>query len=130
MRTVVVFLVALLVASCADRSGGGTPGPRIEVRTEFDDSGGVYIEGFLSYVRVRGPGIDEEIELEVPESASFELEGGGTYVMTSWVRSCAGNCGFLDPPSDRCEDMFAVGEGATLRVLITYRAGTPCEIEG
>ena len=68
-------------------------------------SGGAYIEGSVSFLRVR----DARGTLVVDESGGPRLRWrvrrrlpAGRYRLTSFERPCDGNCSLLDPPTDRC----------------------------
>ena len=48
----------------------------------------------------------------------------GEYRFVSFQRTCDGNCGSLDPPSDECEQVVRVDESADLTVAV--RRGEGC----
>jgi hypothetical protein len=49
------------------------------------------------------------------------------YRLSSWARPCEGNCGGLDPPTDRCARQVALQRG-TRKVVIVSTARSPCRI--
>ena len=90
-------------------------------------SGPVYIEGAISFVRVESNGkAIEEKRLE-RNSVSFSLRPG-EYELVGYDRPCDGNCGYLDPPTDRCSHLFGLRRGDRLLATIRMQAGDPCRI--
>lgn len=45
------------------------------------------------------------------------------------MRPCAGNCGALDPSTDRCGERFSLEEDETLIATVTASPGQRCTIE-
>ena len=88
------------------------------------------IEGEISYLRLRQPDGAKIVDTELsPSGAAFRcLVSPGTYVVAVWHPYCDGNCGNLDPISDRCSGVVAVRARATVRVTIRNRPGSPCRI--
>ena len=55
----------------------------------------------------------------------------GVYRVSSWLRPCSGNCGLLDPPTDRCSRRIRLlpHKSESVRALITVRRpGRDCTI--
>jgi len=76
--------------------------------------GPLYFEGAITYFRVRPSGDSKWIEKSLKnQSESFSL-AAGEYEIESYVRPCDGNCGLLDPPTDRCQTTFRLKAGETL----------------
>ena len=98
----------------------------------WDESAGLYAEGALSYLAVEAPDGDELIEAELApadkeQAATLRLDPG-TYRLVSWQRPCEGNCGTLDPPTDRCEQVFTLEPSTPVKADIEVRAGRGCTI--
>lgn len=127
MRRAAPALVALALAGCGGQTTGGEAGSAfVHVEQRFDRGGPMYIEGSVSYVRLEGP---ETVERQLDDGlAELEVDAG-RYVLQSWQRPCDGNCGYLDPPTDRCETTFEAGAGAALHALIVVRPGKGCTID-
>ena len=99
----------------------------------MDVSQGAYFEGSYSYIRVEHTSGDKLLEERLPEatghSPTFVSEAvlrvdPGEYRFVSFQRTCDGNCGSLDPPSDECKQVVRVDEPAELTV--TVRPGEGC----
>ena len=52
--------------------------------------------------------------------------GPGRYTVISYQRPCAGNCGMLDPPTDRCARRVRVLSGGLTEVAVHVRPGRRC----
>jgi hypothetical protein len=52
----------------------------------------------------------------------------GRYVLHSEELPCDGNCGFLDPPRDRCARPITIKGGRTLNARVTLAARGGCTI--
>ena len=99
----------------------------------MDVSQGAYFEGSYSYIRVERTNGDKLLEERLPEmtghSPTFVSEtvlrlDPGAYRFVSFQRTCDGNCGSLDSPSDGCKKIVPVGESTHLTV--TVRPGEGC----
>jgi hypothetical protein len=90
----------------------------------------VYVEGSISYVRVTEGSrtiLDAEPQGVGQRRVLNVALDPGTYLLTSYQRPCGGNCGTLDPPTDRCSTEFRIkGVGAQATVLIALRPGEGC----
>ena len=146
MRTfIVIALASLTVAACdgSEATGPGEPtepgAASVRVRQLYDISGGVYVEGAYSYVRVDELDGDTVVEKKLDDptqrddrtfvsTAALSLDPG-TYRLVSYQRPCEGNCGYLDPPTDRCAREIVVEAGTPLAVTINLRPGAGCTIE-
>jgi hypothetical protein len=129
MRTAVV--AALAVASLAATGCGGDKPqvvgeqPSGELRiVEVHVPGAPYpVEGEFSYVRVAG----DEHRLGRDGTLHLRL-AAGRYTLSVWHRTCDGNCGLLDPPSDRCEQTFDLAADEVVKLTIENRPSSPCRI--
>src|ERR1043165_5380319 len=104
---VVAAVMPLTAAGC-----GGTKVPtahsgagRLLVTQIIDRTGPMPIEGASSYLRIEKEGAEIVDERLQTDRTTIRLEPG-TYQLISYQRTCDGNCGYLDQPSDRCDDMF------------------------
>jgi zinc D-Ala-D-Ala dipeptidase len=119
----VAALVALPPSANAAR---GT----LDLRQSFDRSHGLYVEGAVSYVRVRGIRGKLIIAKRVnrPRFRMKRRIGSGRYRVISFQRPCDGNCGFLDPPTDRCVRRMRVLSGGLTEVAVRVRPGRGCRM--
>jgi len=100
----------------------------VVVTQDFDRSGGLYVEGSYSFIRLARDGTvvfhgrlkGDQLRRELP---------AGTYTLSSYQRPCDGNCGYLDPPTDRCSEQLTVVAGDETHVHITVRAGEGCTFD-
>jgi len=131
-RTALLVLVLLAVAGC-----GGSEAPssdstgQLLVQQSFVGQS-LYIEGAKSYVSAEpaSGGDAKEVELSYDDRAatgSLRLEPG-RYTLKSWQRPCDGNCGYLDPPTDKCSGPVEVASGADTHVTIKVEPGKGCDI--
>ena len=128
---------ALAVALAGDDSGGSAPAaakpepprPRLVVTQRV--VGQTYpIEGAISFLRLRGPGAmrydarfsHQDFEVDYP------VRIPGAFTLTSYQRTCGGNCAFLDRPSERCERTFRIAKGQVVRASITVDFARGCTI--
>jgi Beta-lactamase enzyme family len=118
----VVLAVAPVGASVSPARG------TLELRQRFDLSGGPYIEGSVSYLRVRkGRRVVFRRARQGAMSARLNPRAG-LYRVISYQRPCAGNCSMLDPPTDRCSRRVRVYAGETTRVSTVTRPGRGCRM--
>jgi hypothetical protein len=69
------------------------------------------IEGYVWFV-----GFDRA--RPVLRAATVTLRGTGRHVPVSYIRSCDGNCGFLDPPSKHCSRTVTLRPAVTVRAVV------------
>jgi zinc D-Ala-D-Ala dipeptidase len=120
-----IAVVAALVALPA--SADAAPGT-LDLRQSLDRSRGLYVEGSISYVRVRGI----RGRLVVAKRSGrprFQMRrrlSPGRYRVISYQRPCDGNCGTLDPPTDRCAREIQILSGGLTEVAVRVRPGRRC----
>jgi zinc D-Ala-D-Ala dipeptidase len=120
-----IAVVAALVALPA--AADATPGT-LDLRQSFDSSRGVYVEGSVSYVRVRGVR-GKLVVAKRSRRPRFRMQrrlAPGRYTVINYQRPCAGNCGTLDPPSDRCARRVRILTAGLTEVAVRVRPGRRC----
>ena len=136
-RSAAVLLVMMGMASCADPPTPASTPPEerpasITVSATYDESTCCYYEGFISFVRIVGSGVDVEKEFQINNDEVAEVvlgvPRGGEYTLESWVEPCAGNCGATDPATDHCSASVTVPDGDDLEVGLVIRTGEPCQL--
>jgi hypothetical protein len=76
-------------------------------------------EGAFSYIRLERAGGATVAARRLPGSGKLTLTvPPGTYRLASWQRTCDGNCGNLDPPSNQCARPFTLRKGGKLQAVI------------
>ena len=102
----------------------------LDLRQSIDRSHGLYVEGSISYVRVRGVRGKLVVAKRV-RRPSFRMQrrlAPGRYKVISYQRPCDGNCGTLDPPTDRCARHVHVLSGGLTEVAVRVRPGRRCRM--
>jgi hypothetical protein len=98
------------------------------VAQRFDNSGGPYVEGSVSYIRVR-KGRRVVLQRSREGAVSFERRlRAGLYRVASFQRPCDGTCFVLDPPTDRCSRRVRIFAGETATVRVVTRPGRGCSM--
>ncbi len=119
----VVAIAGLALPAGADAAPG-----TLDLRQAFDTSRGTYIEGSVSFVRVRRT--DGELvvgrRVRKPRFGMRRRLPPGRYRVISFQRPCAGNCDLLDPPADRCARPVRVLSDGLTQVRVTVRPGRGC----
>ena len=90
-----------------------------------------YIEGSVSYVRVRDAAGEVVVRRRVQHRARFRMRRRlppGRYVIVSFQRPCIGNCGLLDLPTDRCARRVWILSGGLTDVRVRVRPGRGCRM--
>jgi hypothetical protein len=91
-----------------------------------------YIEGQVSYLIVR----DEDGHVVVnrafsgirPNRPAVDVHlAPGRYVVTSYQRPCDGNCGYLDPPTDRCRQSVTLTPHDDVVLNVEFAPGQGCQ---
>jgi hypothetical protein len=127
---VAVLAVGAVVAAIALTRDKAEPEPAgralLVVSEQHDNDGPSYVEGAWSFLTLSRPDGRTFLERTYKNTrihlrASFPA---GRYRLASYVRSCAGNCGGLDPPSDSCAREITL----PARVVISTVVGRHCQI--
>lgn len=111
-------------------AGAGGPGKRgtLTIDQRVDTSDGTYVEGSVSYVRLKRGG-----RTVVRRSRSAPIHArvrprAGLYRVVSFQRPCNGDCSALDPPTDRCSERVRIYPGERSSVRAVTRPGEGCTI--
>ena len=144
MRFVTWALVStavLALAACAEERSGtarsGEPRATRLIIRESLPAMPVYIEGSVSFLRVVQTGSGEVladgratdgVQVRGRDALFSRAVEPGEYRLVSYQRSCNGNCGILDPPSDRCDATVRVPAGDTLTATVVLGQNGGCTV--
>jgi hypothetical protein len=119
-------VVAVLALPAGAEAAAGT----LDLRESLDRSHGLYVEGAVSYVRVRASGGRVVVARRVrkPRFRMKRRLAPGRYRVTSYQRPCDGNCRLLDPPTDRCARPVRILSGGLTEVGVRVRPGRGCKM--
>jgi hypothetical protein len=125
-----IGLIALAVGALLTATAGArTVKPTLRVTQSFVGSV-FYVEGSIGYVRIQNrPG---RTLVQKTFRAAKELRFAlmpGSYRLVSFQRPCDGNCGYLDPPTDRCARAFRVRAKDTVAARILVSPGSGCTVQ-
>ena len=152
-----VAILVLLASSCAGSVSQGSPpggadppttGPTIPTTAPPPTSPPVetarfrffqqqksccYIEGQTSYVVVRdatGKVVLRRsfFEFDTPGAVVDRQLPPGRYEVVSYQRPCDGNCGYLDPPVDRCTRRITLTAGDDISLTSEWAPGEGCSL--
>ena len=113
-------------AENAPLAHGGKGQGTLNVRERFDPEGGLPTEGYIPFAVLRKAGSGRVVLREKP---SFHRRlPAGRYRLSSYMRTCDGNCGFLDPPINKCVATVEIDRGMTTTVSVLRRADRACEL--
>jgi hypothetical protein len=115
-------------APAPDRTG--TTAGSLVVKERFDPSNGVPIEGWVSYLVVRRA-VSGRVVLRDSQAAPIHVDSilnRGAYRLRTFIRTCSGNCGSLDPPSNACSAELRMRAGDRIRATIHRDASQPCRV--
>jgi hypothetical protein len=70
------------------------------------------IEGYVWFV-----GLDGRAHAVTNRTATILRASAGRHLLTSFIRTCDGNCSSLDPPTHRCGARIRLPARATVRLL-------------
>jgi zinc D-Ala-D-Ala dipeptidase len=120
----IAVAVALLALPASAQAAPGT----LDLRQSLDSSRGVFVEGAVSYVRVRTTRGRMVISRRV-QKPRFRMKRRllpGRYRVISYQRPCHGNCGALDPPTGRCARPVHIFSRGLTEVAVRVRPGRRC----
>jgi hypothetical protein len=126
------FLLAAGLAAgllAAPSSAAAPADADLRITTSHDYSGGTPTEGSVSEIEVnrvvRGkltPVFQATVQIARPITVHLRP---GTYRTAVAVRTCSGNCGYLDPPAARCSRTTLLRAGDRVRVVARFTWGDP-----
>ncbi len=131
-------LAVLAIASCgaigvaaAPGAGGGVGAGKLRVREHRLPSDVIYTEGYVSFLRIREAGSGRAV---VKRRFAGRVHTRtkltpGRYRVIRFIRPCDGNCGFLDPRTERCAAAVDVGADGATKVVIRTRTGSDCKVQ-
>jgi len=121
-RVLFTSLAALTLALVAVVSTTAATPPKPRVSIDYQLEGALFIEGSYTYFRIENASGDAVVRhrfTDRPRKLTIRLRPG-TYTLVTYERPCDGNCGYLDPPTARCESPFRVRRGSDVRVSVRY----------
>jgi hypothetical protein len=127
MRAVLAVAVASAVVASVAAARSQTPA--LTVTQQFAGTTH-YIEGSIGFVRIEnllGRRIAQKNFRNAKELRFFALRPG-RYRMVSFQRPCDGNCGVLDPPTDKCSKLVKIQGRATVKATVVVRPSAGCTI--
>jgi hypothetical protein len=133
-RTISLLAVPALLTGCADlvtpvAHSTHVVAAVVRVSVEQRDvHGAAAASDAISFVRITGPATDVRRALEADGRTEVRLSASGSFIASSWSRTCGRTCDTLRPAEHRCERRFTatLGEATDLEVRFS-RAGT-CDI--
>jgi len=105
-RAVGFAAVALIGGSCA---GTTSSDPTLLVKLD-DRMKARPIEGYVWFA-----GVDRARRVT---GRSLSVRPTGRHDLVSYIRTCDGNCGLLDPPSKRCRHALTLRAGTTVHATV------------
>ena len=120
---------ALLAVALSAGAAAKAAKPVLRVTQEFVGSQ-FYIEGSVGYVRIRsraGRLVASNTFAGGRKELRFRLRPG-VYRMVSFQRPCDGNCGYLDPPTDRCSRPIRIRRMKSVSARIEVSPANGCVI--
>lgn len=126
----------MLVVGITPSLGGAQDGKaetgRVIVSEKIADGPAIYEEGENNYLRLRLKSDGSRVLHRQYGNGRIRLDEvlpARRYRIISYARPCSGSCLNLDPPTDRCADVFRLSPRETLTITITTTDGSPCQIE-
>ena len=133
-RAVVVALAvaSLAVTACGgqeQRPAGEQPSGELRIVEVHVPGAPFPVEGEFSYVRAAGDDGGPAVERRLDPEGTLHLRlAAGRYTLSVWHRTCDGNCGLLDPPSDRCEQTLDLAADEVVKLTIENAPSSPCRL--
>ena len=130
MRILPLVALALLAAACGGTHKTAQSGAaELLVQQIVNRGGPIPIEGAYSYVRIEDAGGHKVTEQRLPRQGETTIRlDPGSYRLVSYQRTCDGNCGNLDPPSDSCSGGFTASDNSSLSANVNVTFGSGCKI--
>jgi hypothetical protein len=132
------LIAAALLAGCADDQPRAAPdGPARLIVRETLPRQPIYKEGTVAFLRIERVR-SRTLVIDGPVTGRGVIRGRsalfdrnlapGAYHLVSYQRPCDGNCGYLDPPTARCEVSLELDAGATRTVTVTLNDRGGCTV--
>jgi hypothetical protein len=102
--------IALALAAVVLGGFGGTASQATLRVTLVDRMQARPVEGYVWFV-----GLDGKAHPVANHTTTILRASAGRHLLTSYIRTCDGNCGYLDPPSHRCSARIRLPARATVR---------------
>lgn len=132
MRLGGALVLAVLLAAAGVAVAFGGSASTLRVTQVIAPGSPLPVEGAIPYIRVaRGDGstvVKRRLVFKGRKAFALVSLAPGRYRLQSWQRVCDGNCGILDPPSDRCARWLRIHRAQRLDATITVRYGSGCRI--
>jgi hypothetical protein len=122
-----LLAVAVLAAVAASVASARSQNPSLKVTQKFTSC--CYVEGSIGYIQIEnraGRRIAQKTFRDAKE-LRFALMPG-RYRMVSFQRPCDGNCGYLDPPTDRCSKFLWIRARTKVTATVLVSPGNGCRI--
>jgi hypothetical protein len=108
------------------------PGLTAQLRIHQRQTACCYIEGQVSYLVVRDEDgnvvVEQEFTRSRPNRPAVDVQlAPGRYIVTSYQRPCDGNCGYLDPPTDRCKTTITLAPDDIVLMTVEFAPGQGCQ---
>jgi hypothetical protein len=141
LRPLAVVLLAALPGCAGDAPANPGPPPAIHgaqlVVREARAVHPLYREGSVGFLRI----VDEHGIVLRKGRARTAAPGTtrrifrrfllpGTYTVVGYQRPCDGNCGYLDPPTERCRTTVEIRDGEAARLTLEVTPGAGCRVRG
>jgi hypothetical protein len=135
VRVMTVHLRGAAIACCAAAltvpPAASAARGTLDYRQQLDTSQALYVEGSVSFVRVRDGRGRAVVRRGVQHRPRFRLRRrlpAGVYRVRSFQRPCAGDCTILDPPTDSCTRRIRVLPRGLTLVAAHVRPGRGCTL--
>ena len=128
LLVIVAAVGALVLAGAPAGASRSTERGTLTLSERIDHSGGIYVEGSISYLNLRA---GSRVVFRRSRAGPIRVKlhpRAGLYRLVSFQRPCDGNCSVLDPPTDRCTRRVRVYAGESTAARAVTRPGHVCKI--
>ena len=127
-RLIVAATCVFALAGLGLGSSGESRGS-IHVTVHVVPGSAVYIEGAIWHLRVRKYDSSAQVvDRRITKSGVTLALPAGPYLLLSSQFPCDGNCGHLDPETDRCGISFVVFGRSRIAAVVHLRPGVGCRV--
>jgi hypothetical protein len=133
-RTFALLAVPVLLTGCADLVtpvAHSTPAVAAIVRVTVDQRdlrGTAGVRDVVRFLGITGPQTQIRRVLEPDGRTQLRLPEAGSFLASSWSRSCARTCDTLRPADGRCEAPFTATPGEPTDLEVRFSRGGGCHI--